>query len=67
LERFIGRGVVRKRADDFDYHAVPAASPERNRPFTQSKSPSSGNRSARTPSGDTHWNRRKGGRRFRGR
>jgi len=69
LERFIGRGVVRKRADDFDYHAVPAASPERreNRPFTQSKSPPSGNRSARTPSGDTHWNRRKGGRRFRGR
>ena len=23
LERFIGRGMVRKRADDFDYHAVP--------------------------------------------
>src|ERR1700716_1379305 len=54
LERFIGRGVVRKRADDFDYHAVPAASPERreNRPFTQRKSPSPGNRSAWTPSGD---------------
>ena len=41
LERFIGRGVVRKRADDFDYHAVPASSPERreNRPLTERKSP----------------------------
>ena len=60
LERFIGRGVVRKRADDFDYHAVPAASPERreHRPFAQSKSRSPGNRSARTPSGDTRGNRR---------
>src|SRR4029077_19767327 len=29
LERFIGRGLVRKRADDFDYHAVPAVSPAR--------------------------------------
>ena len=69
LERFIGRGIVRKRADDFNYHAVPAASPERreNRPFTERKSPSPGNRSARTPSGDTRRNRPKGGRRFRGR
>jgi len=69
LERFIGRGVVRKQADDFDYHAVLAPSPERrkNRPFGQSKSPSPGNRSARTPSGDTRQNRRKGRRRFRGR
>jgi len=59
LERFIGRGIVRKRADDFDYQAVPAASPERreNRPFTQRKSSSPGIRSARTPSGDTHRNR----------
>jgi len=67
VERFIGRGVVRKQADDFDYHAVSAPSPERrkNRPFAQSKSPSPGNRSARTPSGDTRQNRRKGGRRFR--
>ena len=67
LERLIGRGVVRKRADDFDYHAVPAASPERreNRPFTQCKSP--GNRNARAQSGDTGRNRPKGGRRFRGR
>jgi ATP-dependent RNA helicase RhlE len=64
LERFIGRGVVRKRADDFDYHAVPAASPERNRPFTRRKSPSPGNRSARTQSGDTRRNRPIGGSRF---
>jgi ATP-dependent RNA helicase RhlE len=70
LERFIGRGVVRKRADDFDYHAVPASSPERreNRPpFTQHKSPSPENRSARTQGGDARRNRPKGGRRFRGR
>ena len=69
LERFIGRGVVRKQADDFDYHAVPAPSPERrkNRPFGQGKSPSPVNRSARTPSGNTRQNRRKGRRRFRGR
>jgi ATP-dependent RNA helicase RhlE len=69
LERFIGRGVVRKRADDFDYHAVPAASPERreNRPSTQPKSPAPGNRNARPPSGDTRRNRPTGGRRFRGR
>jgi len=46
LERFIGRGLVRKRADDFDYQAVPAASPERreNRSFTQRKSSSPENR-----------------------
>ena len=69
LERFIGRGVVRKRADDFDYQAVPAASPERrkNRPSAQSKLPSPENRSARAPSGVTRRNRRNGGRRFRGR
>jgi ATP-dependent RNA helicase RhlE len=67
LERFIGRGVVRKRADDFDYQAVPAASPERNRPFTRRKSPSPGNGSERTQSGDTRRNRPKGGRRFTGR
>jgi ATP-dependent RNA helicase RhlE len=69
LERFIGRGVVRKRADDFDYHAVPAAAAERreNRPPTERKSPPPGNRSAQTPSGDTRGNRRYGGRRFRGR
>ncbi len=69
LERFIGRGVVRKKADDFDYHAVPAASPERreNRSFTQRNSPSPGNRSSRTQSGDPRRNQPKGGRRFRGR
>ncbi len=68
LERFIGRGIVRKRADDFDYQAVPAAAPERreNRPLTERKSPSPASRSARTPSGDTHRNRRQAGRRFRG-
>jgi ATP-dependent RNA helicase RhlE len=69
VERFIGRGVVRKRADDFDYQAVPAAPQQRreHRPLAQSKSPSPGNRSAGTPGGETRWNRRNGGRRFRGR
>jgi ATP-dependent RNA helicase RhlE len=69
LERFIGRGVVRKRADDFDYHAVPAASQERreNRPPTERKSPPPGNRNAQTPGGDPRANRRYGGRRFKGR
>jgi ATP-dependent RNA helicase RhlE len=67
LERFIGRGVVRKRADDFDYHAVPAGSPERreNRSFTQPKSPSPGNRGARPAGGDTRRNRPAETRRFR--
>jgi ATP-dependent RNA helicase RhlE len=67
LERFIGRGVVRKKADDFDYQAVPSASPERReqRPFAQRKSPSPGNTSARTPSGDSRRDRRQGGRGFR--
>ena len=66
LERFIGRGVVRKRADDFDYHAASAALPERreNLPFGQRQSPSPGNRNARKPGGDPQ---RRGGRRFRGR
>ncbi|MGA2052358.1 MAG: DEAD/DEAH box helicase [Opitutales bacterium] len=27
LERFIGRGIVRKRAENFDYHAPPQAAP----------------------------------------
>jgi ATP-dependent RNA helicase RhlE len=69
LERFIGRGVVRKRADDFDYQAVPAASAERreDRPFPQRKSPSPENRGVRSQSGETRGNRPKGGRRFRGR
>jgi ATP-dependent RNA helicase RhlE len=69
LERFIGRGVVRKRADDFDYHAVPAGSPERreNRPFAERKSSSPGDRSGRTPGGDAHRNRRQGAGHFRGR
>src|SRR6266576_2092640 len=31
LERFIGRGLVRKRAEGFNYHAVPAAPAERSR------------------------------------
>jgi ATP-dependent RNA helicase RhlE len=69
LERFIGRGVVRKRADDFNYNAIPAASPERreNRLFTQRNSPSPGNRSAQKPSGNRRRNRPNGGSRFRGR
>jgi ATP-dependent RNA helicase RhlE len=69
LERFIGRGVVRKRADDFNYQAVPAASLERiqnNRPSTQHGSPP-GNRRIQTPSGNTRRNRRNGRNRFRGR
>jgi ATP-dependent RNA helicase RhlE len=67
LERFIGRGVVRKRADDFDYHAVPAAAPERreSRPFPQAKPFSPGNQSARTRRRDPRRNRRKDGRDFR--
>jgi ATP-dependent RNA helicase RhlE len=69
LERFIGRGVVRKRADDFDYQAVPAGSAERreNRPFPQRKSSSPENRGVRSQSGETRGNRPKGRRRFRGR
>jgi ATP-dependent RNA helicase RhlE len=69
LERFIGRGLVRKRADDFDYQAVPAASPERreNRSFTQRKSSSPENRNARPQGGSPRQNRSPGGRRFRGR
>jgi ATP-dependent RNA helicase RhlE len=69
LERFIGRGVVRKRADDFDYHAAPAAPPERreNRPSTSRRSPSPENRNARPQGGDPRRNRSPGGRRFRGR
>jgi ATP-dependent RNA helicase RhlE len=32
LERFIGRGLVRRRADGFDYSAAAPATPEENRP-----------------------------------
>jgi ATP-dependent RNA helicase RhlE len=69
VERFIGRGVVRKRADDFNYNALPPVSPERreNRPFPQRQSASPGNRSARPQPGDTRRNRPPGGRRFGGR
>jgi ATP-dependent RNA helicase RhlE len=31
LERFIGRGIVRKRAEGFDYHAAAAPREERGR------------------------------------
>src|SRR4051794_18841971 len=31
LERFIGRGIVRKRAEGFDYNAAPSAGEERRR------------------------------------
>jgi ATP-dependent RNA helicase RhlE len=69
LERFIGRGVVRKRADDFDYHAVPAPSLQQREPrtFAQRRSPSSANQNARTPSGDNRRDQRQGRRRFGGR
>jgi ATP-dependent RNA helicase RhlE len=69
LERFIGRGVVRKRADNFDYLAAPGPSPDRreNRSSTQPKSPSAGNRNPRPRGGDPRQNRSTGGRRFRGR
>jgi ATP-dependent RNA helicase RhlE len=32
LERFIGRGLVRRRADGFDYSAAAPATPEEKRP-----------------------------------
>jgi ATP-dependent RNA helicase RhlE len=32
LERFIGRGLVRKRAEGFDYSAAAPATPEEKRP-----------------------------------
>jgi ATP-dependent RNA helicase RhlE len=69
VERFIGRGVVRKRADDFNYNAPPPVSPERreNRPFPQRQSASPGNQSARPHPGDTRRHRPSGGRRFGGR
>jgi ATP-dependent RNA helicase RhlE len=69
LERFIGRGVVRKRSDDFNYQAVPPVSPERreNRSFTPRKPPTPGNRSAQTPGGDSRRHRGNSGRRYRGR
>src|SRR6202043_2149898 len=69
LERFIGRGVVRKRADNFDYQAAPAAFPDRreNRSSTQPKSSSPGNRNPRPQGGDSRQNRSTGGRRFGGR
>jgi ATP-dependent RNA helicase RhlE len=69
LERFIGRGVVRKRSDDFDYQATPHVSPERreNRSFTPRKASTPGNRSAQAPGGDSRRNQGNGGRRFRGR
>jgi ATP-dependent RNA helicase RhlE len=40
LERFIGRGIVRKRAEGFDYTAAapPADPEERRRPFQQRRS-----------------------------
>ena len=69
VERFIGRGVVRKRADDFNYNAPPPVSPERreNRPFPQRQSASPSNQSARPHPGDTRRHRPSGGRRFGGR
>ena len=42
LERFIGRGIVRKRAEGFNYNAAPAPSSgndERERRFPQSRPP----------------------------
>jgi ATP-dependent RNA helicase RhlE len=66
LERFIGRGVVRKWADDFDYHAVSCQERRENHPFTHGKSPSPGNRSARTPTARTGVRRRESGVRTRG-
>ncbi len=70
LERFIGRGVVRKRAEDFDYNAVPAAAPQRkeNGSFAQrKKSTFPANQGTRQPVEDSRRNRRRGGRRFNGR
>ncbi|MFO1488601.1 MAG: DEAD/DEAH box helicase [Verrucomicrobiota bacterium] len=40
LERFIGRGIVRKRAEGFDYNAAPAANPAPSARPAQSQQPS---------------------------
>ena len=65
LERFIGRGLVRKRAEGFDY-AAPAPPTERVRPSTPRKSQSPENRNPRPQGGDPRRNRSPGGRRFWG-
>jgi ATP-dependent RNA helicase RhlE len=67
LERFIGRGIVRKRAEGFNYVALPSAVPERNenRRSDFLKSPSSPNNAPREANDHTRNRRPNGGRRFR--
>ena len=66
LERFIGRGIVRKRAEDFDYNAAAPAIQERKEGhyFTSSKSPS--RQKNRSWNGNQRGRNRRpaGGRRF---
>jgi ATP-dependent RNA helicase RhlE len=67
LERFIGRGIVRKRAEGFNYVALPSAIPKRNenRHSEFLKSPSSPNNAPRKANDHTRNGRPNGGRRFR--
>jgi ATP-dependent RNA helicase RhlE len=44
LEKFIGRGIVRKRAEGFDYGAAAAANPPGNRPQSQQNQGGQGGR-----------------------
>jgi ATP-dependent RNA helicase RhlE len=73
LERFIGRGIVRKRADDFDYNAAAAPREDkgkRDRRFSSPKfEPRSPGNSARGAGDATHPSRprRFASRRSRGR
>lgn len=76
LEKFIGRGIVRKRAEDFDYSAKPA--PQQDRPrdrFPRQQGRGGGGRSSssahregeRDPRGGSGGRPQQRGRRFGGR
>ncbi len=61
LERFIGRGLVRKRADDFDYNAKPPAAPDRPSDQRRDAGAQGAARGSRQPSARPQRSRRPGG------
>jgi ATP-dependent RNA helicase RhlE len=67
LERFIGRGIVRKRAEDFDYRAAAPPQTEREPAGSQRQQPRRGDSGRREPRRPQQQRRQGGGgRRFGG-
>ncbi len=61
LERFIGRGIVRKRADGFDYEAAAPPREENRRPPQRSGAPNEYNSNPRSRPGGFRPGGRRGG------